>query len=64
MQPNLALSTGLSFSPNKMTSVLQEIPHFTKLSERVVRILGLNPGHLTLQGSLNLNLEFLRSNSL
>jgi len=43
-----------------MTSVLQEIPSFTRLTERVARVLGLNPGSATLQGSLKLNLKFSR----
>ncbi|RIA96207.1 beta-lactamase-like protein [Glomus cerebriforme] len=34
-----------------MTDVLQEIPNFSKLTERVVRILGLNPSCFTLQGT-------------
>lgn len=34
-----------------MTEVLQEIPHFTKLTKNVVRILGLNPSSFTLQGT-------------
>ncbi|CAI2183013.1 497_t:CDS:2 [Funneliformis geosporum] len=36
-----------------MNEVLQEIPTFTKLTEKVIRILGLNPNEFTLQVGTN-----------
>lgn len=35
-----------------MTEVLPKLSPFTKLSDRVWRILGLNPGKFTLQGKI------------
>jgi hypothetical protein len=37
-----------------MTEVLLELPVFAKLSQRVWRVLGFNPGKFTLQGTTSI----------
>lgn len=46
--------TNTRFLRTPMTEVLLELPVFAKLSQRVWRVLGFNPGKFTLQGTTSI----------
>lgn len=47
----------MSFYESTPRSDLPELPNFTQLTDRVWRVMGLNPGKFTLQGNKYLSLS-------